>query len=98
MSTEPLIPVDVYCEREELDITFVQALTERGLIQLVLQQERAYIEPEQIGRVEQLARLHFDLEINLEGIEAISHLLERITRMQEEMHRLKERLRLHDAG
>lgn len=96
MSTEPLILVEQYCSHEELDITFVQALTDRGLIQLVVQQGRSYIAPEHLPRLEQLARLHFELDINLEGIEAISHLLERVDRMQQDLRDARERLRLYE--
>lgn len=96
MSTEQLISIELYCQHEELDIGFVQALKERGLIGLVMQEERIYIEPEQVSRLEQLARLHYELEINLEGLEAISHMLERMDRMQRDMRELQERLRVYE--
>ena len=75
----------------------MQALTERGLIQVVVREQRSFIAPDQMGRLEQLARMRFDLDINLEGIEAISHLLERVDRMQREMRALQERLRVYEA-
>ncbi len=96
MSTEPLILIEQYCLHEELDITFVEALTERGLLQVVVQEQRNYIAPEQLPRLEQLARLHYELEINLEGLEAISHLLARVDRMQQDLRTLEERLRLYE--
>lgn len=96
MSTEQLIAIELYCRHEELDITFVQALTDRGLIQVVVQQERGYIAPEQVLRLEQLTRMHYDLDINLEGLEAVSHLLERVEHMQLEMRLLQQRLRVYE--
>ncbi len=96
MSTEQLIAIELYCRHEELDITFVQALTDRGLIQVVVQQERSYIEPAQVLRLEQLTRMHYDLDINLEGLEAVSHLLERVEHMQLEMRLLQQRLRVYE--
>ncbi len=96
MSTEELIPMELYCRHEELDITFVRALTERGLIEVVIREERSYLSPEQITRLESLARMHFDLDINLEGIEAISHLLQRVDSMQQELRTLEQRLRLYE--
>ena len=98
MSTEQLISIELYCQHEELDIAFVQALGERGLIGFVMQEERPYIEPGQVARLEQLVRLHVDLDINLEGIEAISHLLDRVDRMQQEMRTLRERLKVYEQG
>lgn len=97
MSQEAPIPLELYCQHEELDITFVQALSERGLIHVVVEQERACIAPEQLPRLEQLARMHFDLDINLEGLEAISHLLERMEHMQREMRALQARLRMYEG-
>lgn len=96
MNTEPLISLERYCQHEELDITFVRALTERGLIEVVVQQEGPFISADQLARLERLARLHFDLEINLEGIEAISHLLERVDRMQQQLRTLRERLDMYE--
>ncbi len=98
MITEQLVAIDLYCRHEELDITFVQALTDRGLIQIVVEQQRRYIAPEQLLRLERLARMHYDLDINLEGLEAVSHLLERVEGMQHDMRALRERLRLYEEG
>ncbi len=96
MSTEELIPMELYCRHEELDITFVRALAERELIQVVVREEHTYLTAGQVVRLERLVRLHYDLDINLEGIEAISHMLERMDRLQEEMRTLQERLRLYE--
>lgn len=97
MSTEPLILLEQYCRHEEIEIAFVQALTERGLIQVVVQEQHSYIPAEHLPRLEQLARLHYELEINLEGLEAISHLLERMEQLQAEMRGLRERLRVYEG-
>jgi dephospho-CoA kinase len=96
MSIEQLIPIERYCQLEEVDIAFVRALTERGLIQVVVHQEGPFIAADQLVRLEQLARMHFDLDINLEGIEAISHMLERLELMQQQLRSAQERLRLYE--
>jgi len=51
---------------------------------------------EEIQTIEKMIRLHYDLEINLEGIEAISHLLKRVDGLQEELTSLKNRLSLYE--
>ena len=45
--------------------------------------------------VEQYSRMYYDLSINMEGIDAIHHLLARMEEMQREIHSLRGRLRLH---
>ena len=97
MSTEHLIAVEVFATHQGLETTFVHALHERGLIQITVVQEQHFLEPEQLARVEQLSRLHYDLEINLEGLEAISHLLDRMDEAQREARGLRERLRVYEG-
>jgi chaperone modulatory protein CbpM len=43
-----------------------------------------------------MIHLHHDLEINIAGIEAITHLLERVEQMQENVRGLRNRLRLYE--
>ena len=40
---------------------------------------------------------NYDLSINLEGIDAIHHLLNRVEKLQAEVFRLKNRLLLYEA-
>jgi len=96
MEHEELIAMEVYCDHEGVEVSFVEALHDRGLIRITTVKEQRFIAPEHLSRVEKLARMHYDLEINLEGIEAISHLLERMEALQHDMHTLHERLRLYE--
>ena len=90
------ISIEVFCQHEQVEFTFVHALYERGLIHVEEEPPLHYIAREHLPRLEQLARLHYDLEIDLAGLEAVSHLLERVERMQEEMRELRERLPLYE--
>ena len=96
MTTEQLIAVEVFALHQGVEPTFVLALHERGLIDVTFVHEQHFLQPQQLARVEQLARLHYDLEINLEGVEAISHLLDRMRAAQREAAILRERLRLYE--
>jgi hypothetical protein len=97
MSTEHLIAVEVFATHQGLETTFVHALHDRGLVHITVVQEQHFLEPEQLARIEQLARLHYDLDINLEGLEAISHLLDRMDAVDREARSLRERLRLYES-
>jgi chaperone modulatory protein CbpM len=96
MTTEQLIAVEVFAMHQGVETTFVQALHERGLIRITVVQEQRFLEPGQLSRVEKLARMHYDLDINLEGLEAISHLLDRMDAAQQEARELRQRLRLYE--
>ncbi len=54
------------------------------------------IEASAIPQVEKIMRLHFDLNINLEGIDVIINLLQQIETLQEEITQLKRRLSLYE--
>ena len=96
MSNAQLIAVDVFATHQGVDVTFVLALHERGLIHITVLEAQPFLEPTDLARVEQLARMYYDLDINLEGIEAICHLMDRMETAQHEAHILRERLRLYE--
>jgi len=97
MSTVQLNAVEVFATHQGVDITFVHALHERGLIRITVLQEQHFLEPGELARIEQLARMHYDLDINLEGIEAVCHLLDRMDAAQREARELRERLGVYEV-
>jgi hypothetical protein len=92
MNTEELIAIDVFCAKQEVETSFVLALHERGLVTITEVKQHYYVELEHLPRLEQLARMHYDLDINLEGIEALSHMLERVESLQQELRELREQM------
>jgi plastocyanin domain-containing protein len=96
MANENLIPVEEFCTIHKIEFSFIHSLNEFGLIEIITVEETSYIQQEQISSLEKLMRPHYDLEINLEGIDAIAHLLKRVENMNEEMIALKNKLRLYE--
>ncbi len=97
MTTEQLIAVEVFATHQGVEASFVHALYERGLIHITVVREHHFLEPAELPRVERFARLHYDLDINLDGLEAISHLLDRMDAVQHEARALRDRLRLYES-
>jgi chaperone modulatory protein CbpM len=97
MTTEQLIAIEVFATHQGVDAAFIRSLHERGLIHVTLVREEHFVDAAELARIEQLTRLHYDLDINLEGIEAISHMLERMDAAQEDLRTLRERLRLYEG-
>lgn len=93
MENEELVPVEVFCSTYHVQTTLIDSLEENGLMHVTVRQERRYIDFAELERVEKMVRLHEDLGINVEGIEAIAHLLERMETLQAEMNSLRNRLR-----
>ena len=94
--TENLINANQFCIYHNVEISFIHSLHQSGLIEIVVVKEIVFIPAEQLEHVEKLARLHYDLDINLEGIETIAYLLEKVTRMQNEMTAVKNKLRVYE--
>lgn len=98
MDTQEFIPIDLFCRQHNIGISFISSLQEFGLIDVMQINEAECIPLNQLVEAEKLVRLHGDLEINLEGIDVITHLLHRVKEMQAEIQALKNRLRLYEAG
>jgi hypothetical protein len=96
MEPEQFIIAEQFCDSHEIELSFLSSLNEYGLIEITLIEEKKLIAESQLPKLEKLVRLHYDLQINLEGIDAIANLLERINRIQEENTILKNKLRLYE--
>lgn len=92
-----MIPVELFCTTSHVEIALLDTLEESGLVKITVRQQNRYIAVDELGRVEKLVRLHDDLGINVEGLEAIEHLLTRVETLQEEMRNLRNRLRRYEA-
>ena len=92
-----LVIVSEYCQKCHIDPEFILLLDEGGLIDLNVVNDESYLPVSQLKDVEQYTRMYYDLSINLEGIDAIHHLLKRVEQLQDEIFRLKNRLHLYES-
>jgi hypothetical protein len=96
MAIENLIAANDFCVYHHVEYTFLDSLEEAGLVELTIIDQQKYIPHEQLQRTERMARLHYELEINLAGIASIMNMLERIELMQGEIKQLKNKLRFFE--
>lgn len=97
MQTENLIAVNDFCISQDIEISFISSLQQSGLIEIVTVQETQFIEINQLQQLEKYIRFYYELDINIEGIETICHLLQRINTMQDEITALKNKLSLYES-
>jgi len=90
------IPVEVFCLHHNVEVSFLTSLHEFSLIDVVQFNNGNYIHVTQIVKAEKIVRLHTDLKINPEGIEAVLHLLDKIKDIQNQVVVLKSRLLLYE--
>jgi hypothetical protein len=96
MQETTLISAKAFCTHHQIELSFIHSLHDYGLIEVTIAEEDYLLPPDQLEALEKLVRLHYDLHINLEGIDAIYHLLKRVEDMQREMAVLRSRLRLYE--
>ena len=82
--------VDI-CRVHRLEETFIYELYHNDLIEIIPQDEQDCIDEEQLPLIEKFSNWHYDLELNMQGIEVVSRLLERIEQLQQEVRALKGR-------
>jgi MerR HTH family regulatory protein len=96
METNNLIQLAQFCNIQNVDASFILALQEYELVELVLIKEIHYLPLTQLPTVEKMVRLHYELDINLEGIDAIATLLKKIDALEQELIATKNRLRVFE--
>ncbi len=88
-----LIIITDYCDKCHIDPSFIDILEDWDLIDTQVSDGRRCLSFSQLPDVERYSRMYYDLDINMEGIDVIHHLLQRMDEMQREIDRLRGRLR-----
>ncbi|HEY1008897.1 MAG TPA: chaperone modulator CbpM [Daejeonella sp.] len=96
MIRKNLISTDEFCVHHNIEFSFIRNLCDFGLLQTVMVDKTEFINESQLEKLERMLRLHRDLHINVEGIDTIDHLLERMRDLQAEIISLKNKLRLYE--
>ena len=96
MNEKDLITIPQFCTHYNIPVTFIDSLNEYELIEVIILENAQYISVTQIKDIEKMMRLHFDLEINLEGVHAISSLLRQVDALQNEVKKLNNKLSFYE--
>ncbi len=89
MNQKSFIIIEEFCEYYSVEVSFIKQLNEHGMIELTIKDTSCYIHHDDICQLEKYIHLHYDLGINLEGLEAISHLLDKIVHLQNEIRYIR---------
>lgn len=93
-----LIAVDIFCANHNIEVSFVSLLKQTGLIEITTIKDSWFIDSDQLQQLEKIVHFYYELDINLEGIETITHLLNRVNTLQDEIIALRNRLRLYEVN
>lgn len=96
MSTENFIPLETLCSHYNVELSFFSNLNEIGLIEIQMVEHTQYIHQDSIYEIEKMIRMHQELDVNLEGIDVVFNLLQKIDSLKNELTAVRNRLRLFE--
>jgi len=97
MKEENWIDWSELCRQQGIEPAFIFSLQEYGLIEVTTREEKVFVEEEQLSDLEKMIRLHYDLNVNLDGIDVINHLLKRLENAQQQIAELNHKLNFYAA-
>lgn len=74
----------------DIEINFFDSLEEAGLLNPATENEIKYLSYDELPAFERFANLHYDLDVNLPGLEVLNHLLEKLETLQNENNQLRK--------
>jgi chaperone modulatory protein CbpM len=96
MATE-FITIKEYCVYHHTDESFIEALQQSGLIEI--EQAEAlepYIPYDQLEQLERFTRWYNELDLNVQGIEVVGNLLQKMAEMQQHILELETKLKKYE--
>lgn len=92
MATTEMILIQQICTCHDIAFSFIHELDELGLIEIYSIDNDKYIHENQLKDVEKMIRMHHELNINIEGIDVIFNLQQRINQLEQELTQTKNKL------
>ncbi|HOO09664.1 MAG TPA: chaperone modulator CbpM [Cyclobacteriaceae bacterium] len=96
MKDKDTIPIETFCAHYKVPVTFIHSLQKYELLEIIRENNVEYIQITQLQRVEKMIRLHYELNINMEGLDVVNNLLGQLMELQEENRILRDRLKLFE--
>ncbi|MDX1653389.1 MAG: chaperone modulator CbpM [Brumimicrobium sp.] len=97
MAEIEFIEIRTLCRHYEIEYSFVEGLVDIGLVEFHIIEQKPHISKEYVSDLERIIRIHKDLNINVEGIDAVFNLLKRLEKTENELKQVKNRLRIYES-
>ena len=96
MKRDNFIPLQQLCSLYKTEFSFFDNLIEVGLIDIKIIEQAECVHQDKINDIEKMIRIHHELEINIEGIDVVFNLLQKVDDLQNELISIKNRLQLYE--
>ena len=95
MQDEQLISANEFCLHHHVEMSFIYSLQEYGLIEVIRNEGSEYVSADRLDELEKIFRLHYDLNVNMEGIDVILHLLKQLEDAHKDVSDLRNQLKFY---
>ncbi len=92
MEEENYISIRTFCQLHGVKESFVHSMCEFDIVRVDQKKGEAMLSTEELPLLEKMVRLHNELDINEEGVQAVFHLLQQVEDLQNEVAMLKRKL------
>ncbi|WP_027137564.1 chaperone modulator CbpM [Gaetbulibacter saemankumensis] len=96
MAIPEYIPIAKLSKHYTIEMAFFEKLHNEGLIELITIEKTTCLHQDYLHTFEKIMRIHNDLDINIEGIDVVLNLLNKVDELHNELHQLKSRLNLYE--
>ncbi|MDB4347387.1 chaperone modulator CbpM [Bacteroidia bacterium] len=96
MSKEKLILIEQLCIHYQVEMSLFSELQDFGIIEILTIEDSYLIHEDKISVIEKVVRMQKDLNINLEGVDTVLNLLDKINDLQTQLNTVQNRLRLYE--
>ncbi|OMP31123.1 MULTISPECIES: chaperone modulator CbpM [Mangrovimonas] len=96
MDTTHFIPISKLCSSYNVTISFLEELEDIGLISIINIEKQYYMDTDAVGSLDKILRMQRELNLNIEGIDIVFNLLQKVDALQAELSNLQNRLRLYE--
>ena len=96
MENREFIPVAELCRVYEIDLVFIESLSEYELVEVIIQENVQLVPISNVSKLEQIIRIHRDLHVNIEGVDVILNLLNKVDKLENELYAVRDRLSLYE--
>ncbi len=98
MNLKQYIPLDTVCTHYQIELAFVQRLGEMELIEFQTVDQLVCIHEDHLTDLERLLRLQRELNLELDSMDVVLHLVKKVEHLQAELARLEARLRIYERS
>lgn len=97
METTEMILATEFCMYHQIEMSFIYSLKNCGLLLTVIIEEQLYIPVNELKSLESMLLFYNTLDINLEGIETVTYLLQKINNLQQQILELNNKLSVYES-